>query len=63
MALDKATNLDMKSFAQTRSTTRSKLKTVVSEHGIDWPAQLDDKLGRSPTSWGRNRGRISIATM
>jgi putative membrane protein len=46
MALDKTTNLDIKSFAQTmiddHGAAGDKLRSVVSQ-AIDWPAQLDDK--------------------
>jgi len=47
MALDKATNPDIKSFAQAviddYSAAGNKLKSVVSDQRIQWPAQLDDK--------------------
>jgi putative membrane protein len=47
MALNKATSPDIKSFAQRliddHDAAGSKLKSVVSGHSIDWPAQLDEK--------------------
>lgn len=47
MALQKATSPDIKSFAQRviddHDAAGNKLKSVVSGHSIDWPAQLDDK--------------------
>jgi putative membrane protein len=47
MALDKATNPDVKSFAQKmvddHGAAGNKLKSIVSGHPIEWPARLDDK--------------------
>ena len=47
MALDKATSAEIKTFAQKmiaeHGVAGDKLKSVVSGHPIDWPAQLDDK--------------------
>jgi putative membrane protein len=47
IALDKATSVDIKSFAQEmiddHGAAGDKLKTALSGHQIDWPAQLDDK--------------------
>jgi len=47
MALGKTTNRDIKSFAQMliddHSAAGDKLRSVVSEQAIDWPAHLDDK--------------------
>ena len=47
MALDKATNLEIKSFAQKmiddHSAAGNKLQSIVSGQPVEWPAQLDDK--------------------
>ena len=47
MALDKTTNLDIKSFAQRvindHGVAAHNLKSAVSGHPIEWPAQLDDR--------------------
>jgi predicted outer membrane protein len=47
MALDKTTNLDIKSFAQRmigdHSAAGHNLKSVLSGQPIEWPVQLDDK--------------------
>jgi putative membrane protein len=47
MALDKTTNLDIKSFAQRmiddHGAAGHKLKSVLSGQPIEWPVQLDDK--------------------
>ena len=47
MALDKSTNLDIKSFAQRmideHGAAGQKLKSVLSGEPIEWPVQLDDK--------------------
>jgi putative membrane protein len=47
MALDKATNLDIKSFAQRmiddHGAAGHNLKRVLSGQPIEWPVQLDDK--------------------
>jgi putative membrane protein len=47
MALVKTTNRDIRSFAQMmiddHSAAADKLRSVVSEQAIDWPAHLDDK--------------------
>lgn len=46
IALEKATDPDIRSFAQRmvddHGEAGSKLKSAVSEHSIQWPAQLDD---------------------
>ena len=46
IALEKATSPEIKSFAQLiiggHAVAGDKLKSVVSGHAIDWPAQLDD---------------------
>ena len=47
MALQKATSAEIKSFAQRliedHEAAGNKLKSLVSGHSIEWPAQLDDK--------------------
>ena len=47
MALEKSTNLEIKSFAQRmvddHGAAGSKLKSVVSGQPFEWPAQIDDK--------------------
>jgi len=47
MALQKATNPDIKAFAQKmiddHSAAADKLKSIVSGQPLDWPAQLDEK--------------------
>ena len=47
LALDKATNLEIKSFAQKmiddHSAAGNKLQSIVSGQPVEWPAQLDDK--------------------
>jgi putative membrane protein len=47
MALDKSTSPEVKAFAQMmihdHGAAGDRLKSVVSGHPIDWPAQLDDK--------------------
>jgi putative membrane protein len=47
MALEKATNLDIKAFAQRmieeHGAAGHNLRNAVSGHPIEWPAQLDDK--------------------
>jgi putative membrane protein len=47
IALDKAVSPDIKAFAQRmideHGAARDKLKSIVSGHPIEWPAQLDDK--------------------
>ena len=55
IALDNATSLDIKSFAQRmiddHGAAGNKLKSVVSGQPIEWPAQLDDKHREAATSW------------
>lgn len=47
MAVNKATSADIRIFAQKiiddHAAAGNQLKSVVSGHSIDWPAQLDDK--------------------
>jgi putative membrane protein len=60
MALDKATNLDIKSFAERviddQSAAGDKLKSVVSEQPIEWPAQLDDKHRKTADELANKQG-------
>jgi putative membrane protein len=60
MALDNATNLDIKSFAQRliddHSAAGNKLKSVVSGQAIDWPAQLDDKHRKTADELAKKQG-------
>jgi putative membrane protein len=59
-ALDKTTNLDIKSFAQRmiddHSAAGDKLKSVVSGQAIDWPAQLDDKHRETANELAKKQG-------
>lgn len=47
LALDRATRADIKAFAQMmiadHGSAGEKLKAIVSDQPVDWPAQLDDK--------------------
>ena len=60
MALDKSTNPDIKSFAQTmiddHGAAGNKLKSVVSGQPIDWPAQLDDKHRKTADELAKKQG-------
>ena len=60
MALDHATNPDIKSFAQSmindHSAAGDKLKSVVSGQPIEWPAQLDDKHRKTVGELARKQG-------
>ncbi len=60
MALDKTTNLDIKSFAQMmiddHSAAGDKLRSVVSGLAIDWPAQLDDKHRETADELAKKQG-------
>ena len=60
MALDKATSLDIKSFAQTmiddHGAAGNKLKSVVSGHPIEWPDQLDEKQSKTANELGKKQG-------
>ena len=62
LALDKATNLDIKSFAQTiiddHSAAGDKLKSVVSGQPIEWPTQLDDKHRKTADELAQKRRRF-----
>src|SRR4030095_113399 len=60
MALEKATSPDIKSFAQTmindHGAAGDKLKSVVSGHSIEWPAQLDEKHWKKADGRGKKQG-------
>jgi putative membrane protein len=60
MALVKATNLDVKSFAQRmvddHSAAGDKLKSIVSGQSIEWPAQLDDKYRKAADELAQKEG-------
>jgi putative membrane protein len=60
MALDKTTNLDIKSFAERmiddHSAAGHKLKGLVSGQAIDWPAQLDDKHRQTADDLAKKQG-------
>jgi putative membrane protein len=60
MALDKTTNLDIKSFAQRmiddHSAAANKLNSIVSGQLIDWPAQLDDKHRETADELAKKQG-------
>ena len=60
MALDKATNLDIKSFAQgmidDHEAAAHNLKSVVSGQSIEWPVQLDDKHRKTADDLAKEQG-------
>jgi predicted outer membrane protein len=60
VALDKATNRDVKAFAQRvvsdHGAAGDKLKSVVAGQPIEWPAQLDDKHRKTAEELGRKQG-------
>jgi putative membrane protein len=60
MALDKATRPDVKAFAQKmiedHGAAGDKLKSVVSAHPIEWPAQLDDKHRETVDELAKKQG-------
>ena len=60
VALGKATNLDVKSFAQRmiddHSAAGRNLKSVVSGQPIAWPVQLDDKHGKIADELAKKEG-------
>ena len=60
MAFDKATNLDIKSFAQRmiddHGAAGHNLKSVVSGQPIEWPVQLDDKNRKTADELAKNQG-------
>jgi putative membrane protein len=60
MALDKATNVEIKSFAQRmiddHDAAGHKLKSVVSDQPIEWPAQLDEKHRKTVEELAQKQG-------
>jgi putative membrane protein len=60
MALDKAMSPDIKSFAQTmiddHGAAGNELKSVVSGHAFEWPAQLDEKSRKIADELGQEQG-------
>jgi putative membrane protein len=60
MALDKATNPDIKAFAQRiiddHSAAGNALKSVVSGQPLGWPAQLDDKHRNTADELAQKQG-------
>ena len=60
MALDKATNLEIKSFAQRmvddHGAAGRNLKSVLSEKPIEWPVQLDDKHRKIADELAKKQG-------
>jgi putative membrane protein len=60
LALEKATNPDIKSFAQRmmddHGVAGHNLKTVVSGQPIEWPAQLDDKHKKTADELAKKQG-------
>jgi putative membrane protein len=60
LALEKATNLDIKSYAQRmiddHGAAGHKLKSVVSGQQIEWPVQLDDKHRKSADELAKKQG-------
>lgn len=60
MALDKATNLDIKSFAQRmiddHGAAGHNLKSIVSGQPILWPVQLDDKHRKTVDELAKKQG-------
>ena len=60
MALDKATSPDIKAFAQRmiddHGAAGDKLKSVVQDMPIDWPAQLDDKHRKTADELAKKQG-------
>ena len=60
LALEKATNLDIKSFAQRmiddHGAAGQNLKSVVSGQPIGWPVQLDDKHRKTADELAKKQG-------
>jgi putative membrane protein len=60
LALDKATNLDIKSFAEKmiddHSAAGNKLQSIVSGQPIEWPAQLGDKYRKTSDELAQKDG-------
>jgi putative membrane protein len=60
VALEKAASPELKAFAQMmihdHGAAGDKLKSVVSRHAIDWPAQLDDKSRETAADLAAKQG-------
>ena len=60
MALDKSASPEVKAFAQMmihdHGAAEDKLKSVLSGHAIDWPAQLDDKHRETADDLAKEQG-------
>jgi putative membrane protein len=60
MARDKATSPEVKAFAERmideHGAAGDKLKSVVSGHSIEWPAQLDDKHRKTADELAKKQG-------
>ena len=60
IALEKATSPEIRSFAQLiiggHAVAGDKLKSAVSGHAIDWPAQLDDQYRKTADQLGKKHG-------
>jgi putative membrane protein len=60
MALDKAMSADIKAFAREliadHGVAGDRLKSVVSGHSIEWPAQLDDKHRETADELAKKQG-------
>jgi putative membrane protein len=60
VALDKAADLHVKSFAQTmideHGATANELKSIVSGQPIEWPAQLDDRNRKAADELAQKQG-------
>jgi len=60
MALSNATSPDMKAFAQRvlddQAEAEKKLKSIVSAHSMDWPAQIDDKHREAADELAKKQG-------
>ena len=60
MALDKSTDMDIKSFAQRmiddHGAAGHNLKNVMSGHAVEWPVQLDDKLRKTVDELANTHG-------
>ncbi len=60
MALDKSASPEVKAFAQMmihdHGAAEDKLKSVLSGHAIDWPAQLDDKHRETADDLAKKQG-------
>ena len=60
LALDRATSPDVKAFAQKviadHGVAGGKLKSLVSGHSMEWPAQLDDKHRETADELAKKQG-------